>query len=124
MNDEREVLTPNATCMLFGKSTEAVRRALAEGHVQSPGELRFGVRPIRLIDLNSAIAYWGRGLPAAYSFEDELAKMRWYGVSIKAYVHRDDTLEDIPFSRYRVLHFEPLLSVSLLEDSPTTVHFE
>ncbi len=129
MLEEMEVLTPVAACELFGKSAEAVRRAVAEGFVKSPGELRFGVRPIRLIDLQSALDYWSGGRRrAAYMgpLDDALANMRLNSISIRGYARNmaDGTLTDDPLSHFRILHCEALLNVTVLGGSANDLHFE
>ena len=57
-NKPIEVLAPLGACFLFGRSGEAVRRAVREGHVETPFSLKFSAKEIRMIDLQSAIAYW------------------------------------------------------------------
>ena len=115
----REVLTPLAACVLFGKSGEAVRRATAEGHVTSPCELQFSERPIRLIDLGSAIAYWHRNPRPAYmgQLDAALAEMRLNGITFAAQVRniKDGTLSDDPLCKLRILHPYPLAHYSLLK---------
>ena len=54
-----ELLTPLAACELFGKSAPTVRRAVAEDHVYAPFTLNATGKPVSLIKLESAIAYWG-----------------------------------------------------------------
>ena len=113
----REVLTPLAASFLFGKSGEAVRRATAEGHVISPVELQFSERPIRLIDLHSALGYWHRTRPAhlakveATKLEAALADMRLYGITFFGQVgsFADGSVSDDPLTYYRVLHPLPLV---------------
>ena len=114
MNREpREVLTPLAACMLFGKSAEAVRRAVAEGHVMSPVALAFGAQPIRLLDLQSAVNYWLPKPRPEYlpRLESALAEMRLYGITFAGQIGNivDDAIADDPLSRYRVLHAVPLV---------------
>lgn len=114
-----EVLTPIAACALFGKSAEAVRRAVAEGHVKSRFELRFGARPIRLLDLDSAMKYWHRSSqPSLRPIEDDLATMRFNSVVACAQLMRDGALEDDPLSCVRILHHTSLLTYTLLDNSP------
>lgn len=57
-DDTIEVLTPLAAAILAGVSTEAVRVATAQASVHNRLELLFGKHPIRLIGLESAVAYW------------------------------------------------------------------
>ena len=116
---ERECITPVAACALFGKSAEAVRRAVAEGLVTTSCELNFGANPIRLLDLDSAITYWHRsGQPSLRPIEHDLNLMRFYGVVVHSYVERNGELEADPLSRVRILHHAPLLSYSVLGKEP------
>ena len=100
-NNAIDVLTPVAACVLFGRSDEAVRRAVAEGLVHSPIALQFGVQPIRLIDLESATAYWmGTKRPSYMEpFAAEVDRMRGCGITFT------DSWE---IDQYRVLHPFPL----------------
>lgn len=95
-----EVLTPIAACVLFGRSGEAVRRAVREGHVRTPFSLAFTAKEVRLIDLQSAAAYWSteRGIGLA-PWETEIAEMRRYGTVIQ--VHETE---------YAILHPYPLIA--------------
>ena len=98
MNTEpKDVLSPIAASVLFGKSTEAVRRAISEGHVESPFALQFGSNVIRMIDLDSAKAYWMRSERPSYleSWSSEVERMRRNGLT----VYRSAAL-----GRYRILH--------------------
>lgn len=54
-----EVLTPLATCVLFGRSIDAVRTAAKRGHVASRFSMLFTDKQIRFLDLHSAVSYWG-----------------------------------------------------------------
>ena len=69
MEDLIEVLTPLGACILFGRSTEAVRRAARERKVRVELIIDFEASPVRLIELESAQRYWkvpkypGRGDP-------------------------------------------------------------
>ena len=96
-----DVLTPVAASVLFGRSDEAVRRAVAEGLVHSPIALQFGVQPIRLIDLESAKAYWMRSERPSYMgpFAAEIRRMRSYGITFT---------DSWKIDQYRVLHPFPL----------------
>lgn len=60
MEDIIEVLTPLGACVLFGRSTEAVRRAAREGKVRTELVIDFEARPVRLVELQSALQYWKR----------------------------------------------------------------
>lgn len=83
-----DVLTPLAACTLFGRSGEAVRRAAREGHVHTRASLMLTAKQIRLIDLKSALAYWGRpggvGIPP---LEHSLQDMRAYGFTFRPDPH-------------------------------------
>ncbi len=57
----RELLTPPGTRTLFGKSAEAIRKAVRLGHVTAECDLEFTDRKTRLLRLNSALEYWGNG---------------------------------------------------------------
>ena len=99
----KDVLTPVAARVLFGKSGEAVRRATSEGFVTTSFVLQFSVKQvIRLIDLESAKAYWLRGERASYmeSFSAEVERMRLKGIT----VCKSDAL-----THYRILHPYPLM---------------
>ena len=124
MNSQpREVLTPLAASVLFGKSGEAVRRATAEGVVTSPCTLRFSDRPIRLIDLESAIAYWHRSPRPEYSgpLRAALKEMRLNGMTFAAQEgnYNDDSISDDPLCTFRLLHPFPLVECSALDGGCT-----
>ena len=53
-----ELLTPLAAAELFKKSGATVRRAILEGHIIAPYKLQVTARPVKLIDLPSALKYW------------------------------------------------------------------
>lgn len=97
----KDVLTPHAACELFGKSTEAVRRAVSEKHVKTPIALQFGSKPIHLLDLESAKAYWARGPRAAYmeEFDGAVDRMRGCGITFT---------DEWGIDYYRILHPFPL----------------
>ncbi len=88
-----ELLTPLAACDLFAKTAPTVRRAVADGLVYSPFMLNASGKPVRLIELESAIAYWGR--PS----ERRLDEMRANGNLLR--IGRFD---------YNILHPEPLIT--------------
>ena len=88
-----ELLTPLAACDLFKKVAPTVRRAAAERLVYSPFVLHVSGKPVRLIDLRSAIAYWG---PRS---ERRLNEMRANG-----------NLMVIEEREYNILHPEPLIT--------------
>ena len=90
-----EVLTPRAAVQLFGKSAEAVHKALNNNRVWAAFELWFTERRTPMILLSSAIAYWGE--PDAQALE----KMRENGLTLA-----DDNVV------YNVLHPRPLWTLS------------
>ena len=69
-----EVLTPLAACRLFGKSPEAVRKAVRNGHVVVACDLRVTDKTVGLIRLDSAISYWGT--QGSNDFDERLNEMR------------------------------------------------
>ena len=81
----KTVLTPLAAAALFGKSGEAIRLAAREGKVETPVTFQLGEKPIRCIDLQSALAYWNfvdsRKDPGA-DLERELDQMRFWGITV------------------------------------------
>ena len=97
-----DLLSPLAACELFGKSSEAVRRATAEGLVKSPIALQFGSKPIHLLDLQSAKQYWARGPRAAYmeSIDAAVERMRGCGITFT---------DEWGIEHYRILHPFPLV---------------
>ena len=98
-NKPIEVLAPLGACFLFGRSSEAVRRAVREGHVETPFSLKFSAKEIRMIDLQSAIAYWKEGpwLPYLRALDVQIKEMRYNGITV-----RFEGME------YDILHLWPL----------------
>ena len=92
--------------MLFGRSDEAVRRAISEELVEVPLKLHFGAKPINLIALDSALAYWMRSARPGYMqpLKSELEQMRLYGAVITFPGGID---------KYRVLHAFPLVEENI-----------
>ena len=90
----RELLTPLAACDLFEKSAPTVRRAAADKLVYSPFVLHVSGKPVRLIDLRSAIAYW-----SVEHSEHRLKEMRANG-----------NLMVIDEREFNILHPEPLIT--------------
>ena len=83
-NKPIEVLAPLGACFLFGRSSEAVRRAVREGHVETPFSLKFSAKEIRMIDLQSAIAYWAEVPPTYLSPLDvQINEMRYNGITVR-----------------------------------------
>ena len=91
-----EVLTPLAASYLFGRSAEAVRTAVRKGHVASPFSFWFDGKEIRMLDLDSALDYWGRHTASRGSrnLQSELREMRSYGEHVTV---------DIFGDKYRIL---------------------
>ena len=109
---EIDVLTPLAASVLFGKSNEAVRRAAAEGHVKTSCVLEFShKRRVRLLDLNSAKAYWLRGERPSFLewFESEVEGMRRHGITFA---------RSLALPHYRILHPEQLMKPGSLAKDP------
>ena len=97
-NKPIEVLTPLGACFLFGRSGEAVRRAVRKGHVETPFSLKFSAKEIRMIDLQSAIAYWAEApWPFRPPLDVQINEMRHNGITV-----RFDGME------YDILHLWPL----------------
>ena len=92
-----DVLTPLAASYLFGRSGEAVRTAARKGHVASPFSFWFDGKEIRMLDLKSALDYWGRDTASRgfKNLENELRQMRSYGKHVTV---------DIFGDKYRILH--------------------
>ena len=88
-----ELLTPLAACDLFSKSPPTVRRAVSHSHVYNPFVMHLSDKPVRLIDLSSAIAYWD------VHSEARLDEMRANG-----------TLMWIDERSYNILHPTPLVT--------------
>ena len=94
-----DVLTPLAACYLFGRSGEAVRRAVREGQVTTPFSLGFTAKEIRMIDLRSAMAYWSTDRGRGYEpFEADVDRMRGYGMVVEVFE-----------ADYAILHPYPLI---------------
>ena len=91
-----EVLTPLAASYLFGRSAEAVRTAARKGHVASPFSFWFNGKEMRMLDLNSALDYWGRDTASRGSrnLKDELRQMSLYGEGVTVEIFGD---------KYRIL---------------------
>ena len=84
-----EVLSPLAAVVLFGRSGQAVRLASRQGRVRTETVCYLERHAVRLIELSSAIAYWGKG----DSFESRLEDLR-----------RGSFVLEIDGFRYCVLH--------------------
>ncbi len=107
---ERDLLTPIGACVLFGKSGEAVRRAIKEKLVDVPVVLPFNTKQtIPLIDLESARRYWLRHPRPSYygNLERQLNEMRVNGMTI---------YQSAALSHFRVLHPYALMEGSAAVD--------
>ena len=89
-----ELLTPNATTTLFGITPAAVRQARLRRSVCSPFSLDVAGRPVDLLTLESAVAYWGE------ASADTLDLMRDNGLLIT-----------ICGNTFNVLHPRPMICV-------------
>lgn len=69
-----EVLTPMGAASLFGKSQEAVRKAVRLEHVYAPFDLWITDRAVRMIKLVSAMDYWGTG--DDFDFDERLEQRK------------------------------------------------
>ena len=98
-NKPIEVLTPLGACFLFGRSGEAVRRAVREGHVETPFSLKFSAKEIRMIDLQSAIAYWAEDPWPTYRtpLDVQINEMRDNRITVR-----------FKWMEYDILHLWPL----------------
>ena len=96
----RELLTPLAARTLFSKSGEAIRKAVRLGHVAAPFTLRANERDVALIDLGSAVDYWGQ--PDANLL-----------IQMRANAHN----LGIGYLVYSVLHPTPLVTVTLRDSA-------
>ena len=105
-----QVLTPIAACHLFGRDEATVRVAARKGHVKTPATLHLTGKAVRLIDYESAVAYWGE--PSIVSREGydalqaRLDEMRRYGFPI-----RDPRR---PSTVYHVLAIMPVIETAPL----------
>lgn len=95
---KRELLTPLAASKLFKKSPEAVRKAVRNRQVFVEFNLRPSNRIIVLIQLESAMRYWGT--QSSHDFEMRLNEMRDNGMTL--------SVSGLP---YNVLHPTPLLTL-------------
>ena len=91
-----ELITPLGAVFLFGKSTPTVRLAIREGKVRTEIELHIEQRPIRLIELESAIKYWGKDYQY---FESELKEL-----------HRGAFMLQVVGFKYKILHLPGYLA--------------
>ncbi len=97
-NLQEELLTPGAAARLFGISESAVRAARLRGNVASPVVMGISGKAVHLLDMSSALAFWGETRP----FDpDELDTLRRNGIRVSA--------EDEVF---HVLHSQPILDSS------------
>ena len=94
-----EVLSPLGAKKLFGKSAEAIRKAVRNRHVEVGFDHCITDKRVALILLNSAIDYWGQ------PDDSVVDKMRENGQTISV-----DGLV------YNILHPTPLVAPRRLED--------
>ena len=73
-----DVLTPLAAAALFKRSPNAVRTAVRKGRVETAFTLFVTNKDVHLIDLDSAVAYWGKN----ESYEVNLVKFKANGATI------------------------------------------
>lgn len=92
--NEFEVLAPSAAARLFGKSAEAVHKALTNDRIRAAFDLWFTDRRTPMMSLSSAIEYWGE------PEERELNAMRENGLTL-----------DVHGIVYNVLHWRPLTTL-------------
>ncbi len=92
-----ELLTPLAASRLFKRSTEAVRTAVRNGHIQHRCTVALSSKPVRLISVRSAIDYWDKPL----DFAEEIRRLRRCGVVI-----------NVDYYLYLVLHTTPVIELS------------
>ena len=80
----REMLTPWAASVLFRLSDAAIRTARLKGQVKVVAVLSPTTRETHLLDLTSAIAYWGkrRSEDDIEDFKGELDRMRACGLTV------------------------------------------
>ena len=97
--DGREVLTPLAAMDLFKKSPEAIRKAVRTGRVTAEFDLWVTDKKVSMIDLRSAVNYWGGD---GSDLDDRLDQMRENGLTF-AYGHSDRWLT------FNILHPDPLI---------------
>ena len=94
-NLQGELLTPGAAARLFGISESAVRAARLRGNVTSPVVMGISGKAVHLLDIRSALDFWGE----SRTFDpDELDRLRRNGIRVSA----DDEV-------FRVLHSQPVL---------------
>ncbi|WP_419942799.1 hypothetical protein [Candidatus Palauibacter sp.] len=94
-----EVLTPLGAANLFTKTPEAIRQATALGHVRTRLILSLQ-RDTRLIDLESARAYWGRDRVDP----SQLQQARAVAPVLEVVVGRYPDGKPADRERFRVLH--------------------
>ena len=95
------MLTPRAAMDLFEKSPEAIRKAVRNGKVTAVFDLWVTDKKVSMIDLRSALNYWG---DEESDLDDRLDLMRENGLTF-VYGHSDLWLT------FNVLHPVPLVKV-------------
>ncbi len=97
-----EVLTPQAATALFRLSASAVRQARLGGHVYTTFTVDLTGRPLHLLNLESAIEYWGD--KKRDDFADVLEDMRENGHVL-----------GVNGIGYNVLHDKPIVRLNDVE---------
>lgn len=95
---QSELLTPGAAAYLFGISEAAVRAARLRGDVQSPVAVGITGKDVHLLDVRSALNYWGATRSPDLR---ELDRMRRNGITMSVD-------EDV----YHILHTRPVVDKS------------
>jgi len=90
-----ELLTPGAAAQLFGISESAVRAARLRGNVTSPIVMGISGKTVHLIDIRSALDFWGESRTPD---PNEIDRLRRNGVIVSD----DDEV-------FHVLHSQPVL---------------
>ena len=93
-----ELLTPGAAAQLFRISEAAVRAARLRGYVESPVVMGITGRVVHLLDIQSALEYWGESRSPD---PNELDRMRQNGISM-----------NVKNGVIHVLHSHPVLDFS------------
>ena len=90
-----ELLTPGAAARLFGISESTVRAARLRGNVTSPVVMGISGKTVHLLDIRSALDFWGESRDLD---PDEIDRLRRNGIRVSA---NDDV--------FHVLHSQPVL---------------
>ena len=107
----QEVLTVFACGVLFGRTAQSIRTAARKEFVNT--EFSFSLDPrqdARLITLESAVAYWGKGDSNLRQqiFQVQLEDMRQKAIEIS--INQGSMPDGTPLrTRLKVLHSEPIV---------------